>query len=498
MGNKMERETFSSHIGGFMVVIMTSLGLGNIWRFPYLCAKYGGATFVVVYLIAIIIVVNIGNQCEVCMGKFSRRGIVGAFTAIGRRRIWRICGIVILCLNIVVMIYYNVIISWVVRYFFSSFSGAVWQAASPKIFFDTFIDTPQVFFWSLLVNTIAFGVCWFGIVKGVEKAAFIMGPILFLVMVALVVQTLNLPGVGKGLEYYLAPNWSYLFTYETWMQAIGQALWSGCFGWGILTAMGSYMKKGDDIVLSVTQTGLLDGAISWMVGLAIIPACVVFNVPLDSGSSLSFLVLPEMFKTMAYGHIYMILFYGSLTIAGMGAAIGCLEAILAPLIEEWGYTRRQVIPVAFVLWNLGALPSCISKNTLDWLDQTIGTYAILLGGLFILIFVGWAWGADRVRRNVLNYGAVIPFGPWWNVLVKYVAPGFIIFASYGFFKVWLLPSVPASIAWSIIIVIIVLNLFIFYTAIKYPVPEDIGDMPSPAKLRETPKKTDEKVRNRRL
>jgi hypothetical protein len=116
------------------------------------------------------------------------------------------------------------------------------------------------------------------------------------------------------------------------------------------------------------------------------------------------------------------------------------------------------------------------------LDQTIGTYAIDLGGLFILIFVGWAWGADRVRRNVLNYGAVVPVGSWWNAMVKYVAPGFIAFASFGFFKVWLLPSVPAPIAWSIIIGIIVLNLVIFYTAIKYPVPEDIGDMPYPTKL----------------
>lgn len=465
-----------------MVVIMTSLGLGNIWRFPYLAAKYGGATFVLIYLLAIIFVVNIGNQCEVCLGKFSRRGIVGAFTAIGRRRIWRICGIIILCLNVVVLMYYNVIISWVVRYFATSFTGAVWQAASPKAFFDLFIDKPEVFYWTLLVNSIAFGVCWFGIVKGVEKAALIMGPILFLVMSALVVQTLSLPGVGKGLEYYLAPDWSYLFRYDTWMQAIGQALWSGCFGWGILTAMGSYMKKSDDIFSSITQTGLLDGAISWMVGLAIIPACVVFNVPLDSGSSLSFLVLPEMFKAMKYGQIYMIFFYGTLTIAGLGAAIGCLEAALTPLIEEWGFTRRQVIPVAFVLWNLGSLPSILGKNTLDWLDQTIGTYAIDLGGLFILIFVGWAWGADRVRRNVLNYGAEIPVGSWWNVMVKYVAPGFIAFASFGFFKVWLLPSVPGPIAWSTIIGIIVLNLAIFYTAIKYPVPEDIGDMSVPERI----------------
>ncbi|WP_345788224.1 sodium-dependent transporter [Desulfosporosinus youngiae] len=474
--NKHEREAFTSRIGGLMVVIMTSLGLGNIWRFPYLCAEYGGAAFVVVYLLAIVFVVNIGNQCEICMGKFSRRGVIGAFTAIGRRRIWRICGIIILCLNVVVLVYYNVIISWVVRYFFTSFSGAVWQAASPQAFFDVFIDSPQVIFWAVLVNAIAFGVCWFGIVNGVEKAAKVMGPVLFLVILALVMKTLTLPGVGKGLEYYLVPDWSYLFRYDTWMQAIGQALWSGCFGWGIMTAMGSYMKKGEDTFSTITQAGLLDGAISWLVGLAIIPATVVFNVPLNSGSSLSFLVLPEMFKTMAYGQIYMVLFYGALALSGLGAAIGCLEAILTPLIEEWGFSRKQVISAVFVLWNLAAIPSCLSKNTLDWLDQTIGTYGIDLGGLFILIFVGWAWGADRVRRNVLNYGAVIPVGRWWNVLVKYIAPGFIVFASYGFFKAWLLPSVPASIAWTFIIGIAVLNLVIIYSAIKYPVPQDIDDV----------------------
>ena len=245
--------------GAFMVIIMTSLGLGNIWRFPYLCAKYGGAAFVLIYMIAIIFVVNIGNQCEICMGKFSRRGVVGAFTSIGRRPAWRIAGFVVLGLNVVVLVYYNNVIAWVTRYFFTSFTGGVFNAASPEAYFKSFIDTPQVFMWALLVNFIAFAVCWFGLNNGVEKAALFMGPVLFVVMLVMVGRTLMLPGVGAGLEYYLAPDWSYFFKYDTWMQAIGQGLWSGCFGWGIILAMGSYMKKGDDVFSSITQTGLMDG-----------------------------------------------------------------------------------------------------------------------------------------------------------------------------------------------------------------------------------------------
>ncbi|HHW41701.1 MAG TPA: sodium-dependent transporter [Syntrophomonadaceae bacterium] len=472
-----KRETFTSRFGGFMVIIMTSLGLGNIWRFPYLAAKYGGAAFVLVYLLAIVFIVNIGNMCEICMGKFSRRAVVGAFTAIGRRPVWRICGIAILCLNIIVLSYYNVVIGWVARYFFTSFSGAVWRAPSPEVFFKAFIDTPQVFLWVLLVNAIVFGILWFGVTRGLEKASLIMGPVLFIIMSIMVVRTLNLHGVSKGLEYYLAPNWNYLFRYETWMQAIGQALWSGAFGWGIILTMGSYMKKGEDIGSSITQTGLLDGAISWLVGLAIIPACIVYGVPLDSGTSLSFLVLPKMFQEMPGGHLMMILFYASLALAGIGATVGCVEAGLAPMMEEWGWSRKMAIPVGFVLWNVAALPASLNKNVFDWLDTTIGSYAILLGGFFILFFVGWAWGADRVRKYVLNLGADIPFGPWWNVLVKYVAPGLIAFAAYGFFKVWLLPSVPGPVAWPLIIVICAWVLFMFVEAVRHPVPPDIGDIP---------------------
>lgn len=470
-----QRDGFSSRSGAFMVIIMTSLGLGNIWRFPYLCAKFGGAAFVIAYMIALVFVVNIGNQCEICMGKFSRRGVVGAFTAIGRRPAWRIAGFVILGLNVVVLVYYNNIIAWVTRYFFTSFIGGVFNAPSPEVYFNSFIDTPQVFMWALLVNFIAFAVCWFGLKNGVERAALYMGPILFVVMLVMVGRTLTLPGVGIGLEYYLAPNWTYFFRYETWMQAIGQALWSGCFGWGIILVMGSYMKKSDDVFSSITQTGLLDGAISWLVGLAIIPACIVYHIPLDSGSSLSFLVLPAMFKEMPMGFLFMILFYGSLAMAGIGATIGCLEAIIAPICEEWNLERKKVIPIMYVLWNLAALPSCLSKNSQDWLDSTVGTYGILIGGLFVLTMVGWAWGADRVRINVLNYGAEISIGPWWNFMVKWVAPGLIWFAAYGFFKVWLLPTVPGYIAWPFIIITVGYNIYMYYVAIRFGVPDDIGD-----------------------
>ena len=178
-------------------------------------------------MIALVFIVNIGNQCEICMGKFSCRGVVGAFTAMGRRSARRIAGFVILGLNVVVLVYYNNIIAWVTRYFFTSFIGGVFNAASPEVYFKSFIDTPQVFMWALLVNFIAFAVCWFGLKNGVERAALYMGPILFVVMLVMVGRTLTLPGVGIGLEYYLAPNWSYFFRYETWMQAIGQALWLG-------------------------------------------------------------------------------------------------------------------------------------------------------------------------------------------------------------------------------------------------------------------------------
>lgn len=470
MGDGLKEERFTSRFAAVLVIVMTSLGLGNIWRFPYLCAKYGGASFVVVYIIAIIFVVNIGNMCEACMGKFSRRGVVGAFTSIGRRRIWRICGWLILWLNAVVMIYYNNIVGWVTRYFFTSFSGAVWKAPSPEAFFKSFINTPEVFLYALLINVIVFGVLWFGLKGGIERAANIIGPLLFAVMIFLIIRALTLPGIERGLEYYLAPDWSYLLKYETWMQAIGQALWSGCFGWGIMITMGSYMLKGDDMGTSFTVTGLLDGAISWLVGFAIIPATVALGVPLDSGSSLSFLVLPRMFHDMPLGQISMIMFYGSLMLAGLAASIGCVEAIIKPLIEEWRINRKVIIAGAFVIWVLASLPSALNKDVLDWIDLTIGTFAILLGGFFILIFVGWAWGAQRVRETVLNVEGGIKFGPWWDYLVKFVAPGLIAFASFGFFKAWLFPYVPWYISWFILGAILTLNGFILYNALMYRVP----------------------------
>lgn len=473
---EIARETFNSRLSGFLVIIMTALGLGNIWRFPYLCAQYGGAAFVIAYLIALIFIVSVGNQCEILMGKFSRRSVVGAFTSIGRRTIWRVVGWTIFCLNVLVLCYYNIVISYVTRYFFTSFSGAVWKAESPDAFWTSYIDSPQVIFWAVLVNLVVFAILWFGVNKGVERAATIIGPVLFVVMAIMVIRTLMLPGVGAGLEYYLVPHWEFLTQFETWMQAIGQGLWSGAFGWGIITTMGSYTRKHDDVGSFITQTTLLDGGISWFVGLAIIPACVVFDVSLASGNKLAFLILPEMFQAMPGGFMFMLLFFGALMISGLGAAIGCVEAAVAPLIEEWGYTRKQIILTMFVLWNLAALPSMLSKNVLDYIDYSIGTFAILLGGFFFLIFVGYCWGAERVRKNVLNVGADIPFGPWWSVNIKYIAPALLIFAGYAFIKEWLFPYFPDNVAWPTLIIIVVFNAVVLYESLRHPVPANLSDL----------------------
>jgi NSS family neurotransmitter:Na+ symporter len=218
-----------------------------------------------------------------------------------------------------------------------------------------------------------------------------------------------------------------------------------------------------------------------MMGLAIIAACVAFGVDLKSGSSLGFLIIPEMFKGIPGGHLFLVLFYGALTIAGIGAAIGGVEATLVPLVEEWGFTRRQVIPVLFIFWNLAALPCMLSKDTLDWIDTTIGSFGILLGGLFFFIFAGYCWGAKRIRENVLNLGADIQFGAWWDVCVKFIAPGLILFASYGFFQAWLIPYVAPPITWTVIIVCVVFNVVVFADALKHHVPLDIGDIPSQKK-----------------
>lgn len=456
------RAKFSSKVTALLAIIMTSWGLGNIWRFPYLTAKYGGASFVVAYIITVLLVVIIGNQVEAALGKYTRRGVVGAFTAVGKSKFWRFCGWVILWSNVVVMVYYNNVVGWVWRYFATSFSGAVFHAASTEAFFKSFIDTPQVVIWTLVVNIVVFGVIWFGVNNGLEKISSIMGPILFLLVVLLIIRTLFLPNVAAGINFYLTPKWEYLGKVETWVQAIGQALWSGCFGQGIMLAMGSYMKKDDDIGKSFFVGGMCDAATSWMAGFAIIPATVAFGIPLASGSSLSFLTLPKMFSTMAGGQLIMIIFFGALAIAGLCASIGCIEAIVTPLLDEWKYNRRTIVLLMFLFFNIAAIPTSLSKNVQDWLDVSLGTFAYPVCGALILIFAGWVFGAKKLREKVMNADADIKIGAWWDVMVKYVSPMILILSAVGFAKVWLIPSVTPAVATGILVPCVVFFLLVLF------------------------------------
>lgn len=289
-------------------------------------------------------------------------------------------------------------------------------------------------------------------------------------IILLLVRSLFLPNALQGVEYYLSPKWQYLGSWETWTQAIGQALWSGCFGQGIMLAMGSYMKKEDDVSKAFFTSGLLDAATSWLAGFAIIPATVAFAIPLASGTSLSFLTLPNIFKEMAGGQFFMIIFFGALAIAGLCASVGCIESITAPLMDEWRASRKLIIPLLFIAFNIGAIPTSLSKNVMDWMDTTLGTFAYPLCGLLILMFAGWAYGAAKLRREVLNADADIKIGGWWDIMVKYIAPAFLIFGAFGFAKLWLFAYVPTSISIAVIIPFVLVLLVAVGVIIKGGIP----------------------------
>jgi len=434
------REEWRSKLGFIMAAAGSAIGLGNIWRFPYLTAESGGAAFVMLYLVFVVLIGFAVMIAELTIGRHSQRNAVGAFERIFPGSKWKWVGVLGIITGVGILAFYSVVAGWTVGYFFKTISGQFQQLDDPSkltTIFSRFAGNPvaAIGFHGLFIALTILVVIG-GVAAGIERGTKILMPILFGILLLLVVRSLTLgKGVIDGLNFYLKPNFSAIKA-ETFIRALGQALFSLSLGMGAMITYGSYMSKEENLTSSAAYVCFFDTLIALLAGLAIFPALFAMGGQVAGGPELVFLVFPAIFDKIPGGLIFGAGFFLLLSIAALTSTISLLEVAVAYLIDEHRWPRKAAAIGTGVLAFVLGIPSALSQGAsealgniplvhmpfLDLMNAIFGNYALTTGAFLIALFVGWKWGVANAIREITQGDPRFKVRPLWVFAIRYFAP----------------------------------------------------------------------------
>ena len=439
----MTRESFGSRFGALVAMAGSAVGLGNLWRFPYLVGENGGAAFIIVYILLSFMICLPIFVSEFVIGRRSQKNAYAAFRDLSGGSWWRWIGLFTIIVPLIVLSYYSVIGGWSIEYMLKacsfSFTGNDSQSAMSTMFAD-FVSAPwaplicQTTF--LLVTTLIVVV---GIKDGIERFSKVMMPLLFVIVLAIAIYSLTLPGASKGVEYLFNPDFSKI-TGKACAAALGQAFFSLSLGFGTILTYASYVDKKENIMFQSTATAVSDLMFALIAGVAIMPAVFAFGLNPQSGPGLVFETLPFVFGQMPAGGFIAILFFVALLVAALTSSISMLEVAVAFLVEEKGLSRVISCVILFVVcWVVGAVCSLsfgpladvkfFGRSIFDFFDNLSSNILMTLGSLMTVLFVGWRLKKTDIYDEFTNGGALSKnvkiFGVLW-FLIRYICPLAII------------------------------------------------------------------------
>ena len=416
-------ERFHSRWGLILATLGMAVGTGNIWRFPRIVASNGGGSFLVAWVLFLFLWSVPLMIVEFSFGKRARRGAIGAFRHLAGDGAGWMGGWVALCAT-AIMFYYSVVAGWCLRYFVASIRGEL-RGGDSESFWSGFAGSHEAFFTHAAALTIAVAVVWFG-VRGIERVAKLLIPLLAFLVIVLAVRAVTLPGAAAGLEFLFRPEWSALADVNIWLQALTQNAWDTGAGWGLILTYAIYMRSREDVPLNAFLIGLGNNAMSLLAGIMVL--CTVFAINpgardqiVGAGNEgLTFIWMPRLFEQMPAGGFFMSFFFLALSFAALTSLISMIELVTRLLIDA-GLTRHKALGLVVLggLW-FGA-PSALSLDFLHNQDWVWGV-GLMLSGLFFAI-AARRFGVERLRREVVNgEGSDLKVGRWWSFLVGVVVP----------------------------------------------------------------------------
>lgn len=452
------RENLGSRLGFILLTAGCAIGLGNIWRFPFICGQYGGAIFVLIYLFFLIALGFPVMVMELSLGRASRRNIFGAYKTLAqdKRLKWHYPGAVFFLGNVVLMIFYTTVTGWMVAYALKFATGAVSGLGAEGVgrHFGDFLANPVAMVGCMLFAVVfATAICAIGLRKGVERITKLLMGCLFLLLVGLCIRALFLPGAAEGMRFYLWPNPAsieHVGILKVIVEAMNQAFFTLSLGVGSIAIFGSYIDRDHSLAKESLVIIALDTIVAILAGVIIFPACFSYGVDAGSGPGLVFISLPNVFNHMPGGRWWGVLFFLFLSSAALTTVIAVFENLIAFMIDEWRLSRRKAVLLNGVGIGVLSLPCALGYNLLKWIeplgkgstildleDYIVSDNLLPLGSLYIVLFIAAGWGWKNFIAEA-NSGHGVKFPGWVRVYVCWLIP-LLIFGLFaiGFYRRWL-------------------------------------------------------------
>lgn len=453
----MQKEGFSSRWGFILAAAGSAIGLGNVWRFPYLVGEYGGLSFILVYLFAVLVICNPLMVAEIALGRTSKSSFVDAYETIGNKikaknlGVWKFFGGWVAFLSLwMIVSFYFVVAGWVVYYLLEAMSGELLSYSGEELVkgFDVLAKSFTFqfglgFMFLLLTALVVLG----GVKKGIEKCSVYLMPILFILLLLMVIQSLFWDKSHNGLKFLLTPNWEILgfrddgFYWrdfaKVFMVALGQAFISLSLGFGVLLVYGSYLKDKENIFHTVKQIEIFDTSAAILSAFVVIPAIFAGGIEPTAGPQLTFISLPLVFSKMPYGNVGAILFYCLLLLATLTSTISIIEAVTNLFMSKFKCARFEALGLTLLFVLVGFIPVTLSfsgavdikllgKDLFTFFDWVASTYLTAIVSLTMALFVGYKC-MKQVMKNIAK-GVIVPewFVRYFLIMLRYVVPMFMI------------------------------------------------------------------------
>ena len=438
MNQHKKRSSFSGKIGFVLSAAGASVGLGNIWRFPYLAAKYGGGIFLIVYIFLAMTFGYTMIIAETALGRMTKKSPVGAYDSFGKSKWLSLGGWINAIIPILIVPYYSVIGGWVIKYL-AEYLGGQTQLVAQDGYFGAFISnglSPEICF--IVFSVIVIAIIYAGVQNGIERVSKFMMPILVVLSVIIAVYSVTRPGAIEGVKYFLVPNVQN-FSWMTVVTAMGQMFYSLSIAMGILVTFGSYMRKETEIEAATEQVEIFDTAIAIMAGLMIIPAVFAFSggdaATLQAGPSLMFITIPKVFASMGFGTLTGVMFFVLVLFAALTSSIALTESAVSTFEDEFKWSRKKSTTIiGLIIVSLGSLSALgygplaevtiIGMQFLDFFDFLTNTVMMPIAAIATCLLVSRVIGVEKIEAEVTADGAPFKRKKIFAFMIRFLCPVF--------------------------------------------------------------------------